>query len=156
MPASKIKQVLNQSMQDLTSTFAGIELSQDDSALSDDICTVHTMLEGNHQAFLVLCADTALLTRLAQNIMCQDEVTAQDIEDVATEYFNVICGGIAAGLFQVAHVSSRFQSPQFLTGRYIPEGDEACQYVLSYNGGNNEAMQLIYMGLCPVSDCPST
>ena len=89
----ELKHVLNCSIQDVTSRFAGIELTEGDAALSDDICTVHTILEGNCRGALLLCADTALLTRVAQKIMGSENVTLRDIEDVATEYFNVICGG---------------------------------------------------------------
>ena len=143
----ELKHVLNCSIQDVTSRFAGIELTEGDAALSDDICTVHTILEGNCRGALLLCADTALLTRVAQKIMGSENVTLRDIEDVATEYFNVICGRVVAGIFQTTRVSSRFQIPRFLTGRYLPEERASCQCVLNYNGGNNERMQFSYVGL---------
>ena len=147
--------ILNHSMQDTTRRFAGIQLLNETAAPSDDTCTVHTVLEGGHRAVLLLCADTALLTRLARTIMRREAVTAQDIEDVATEYFNIICGRVAAGLFQAAHISSRFQSPRFRTGRYLPQVDSTCRCVLNYNSGNDERMQLIYMGLLTQDGRPS-
>ena len=84
----QMKDVLNHSIQDTTNRFAGIQLVEQNAELSDDICTVHTMLEGNHRAALLLCADTALLTQLAQNILHSQKVTPQDVEDVAKEYLN--------------------------------------------------------------------
>lgn len=77
-------------MREITKRFAGIDLLEEEAALSDDICTVYTVLEGNQRAALLLSADTPLLIRLAQHIMHSQTVTQQDIEDVATEYFNVI------------------------------------------------------------------
>ena len=139
--------VLNHSMQDITSRFAGIQLSEQDVVLSDDICTVHTIFEGNHQAALLLHADTALMTRLTQNILRRETVTQQDIADAATEYFNIVCGRIVAGLFQSNHISSRFQIPRFHTGRYLPENGTSCRCVLNYRGGRNQSIRLICMGL---------
>lgn len=150
----ELQAILNCSIQDITSRFAGIQLLEEDTALSDDICTVHTILEGGHPAALLLCADTALLTRLAKIIMRRENVTPQDVEDVATEYFNIICGRVAAGIFQTAHIPSRFQSPRFRTGRYLPESASACRCVLNYTSGNNERAQLIYMGLLSPSEQP--
>ena len=151
----ELQSILNCSMQDITNRFAGIQLLEENTDLSDDICTVHTIMEGGHRAALLLCADTALLTRLARIIMHRDTVTPKDVEDVATEYFNIICGRVAAGIFQTAHIPSRFHSPRFRTGRYLPESSSSCQCVLNYNSGNNERAQLIYMGLLSSSDSPS-
>lgn len=144
----ELEHVLAYAIQDITSRFAGIELAARDAALSDDICTVHTILEGKCRGALLLYADTALLTRVTQKIMGSEVVTRKDIEDVATEYFNVICGRVVAGIFQATRVSSRFQSPRFRTGRYLPEERTSCQCVLNYDGGNNECIQFTYVGLC--------
>lgn len=142
----ELKNVLKNSIQDTTSRFAGIQLMEQDVKLSNDICTVHTILEGAHRSALLLHADTALLTRVAQNIMHSERVTQQDIEDVAKEYLNIICGQVAAGLFRVARISSRFQSPSFRVGLYLPEEEAACQCVLNYAGGDHESVRLICMG----------
>ena len=143
---SELKNVLDRSIQDTTSRFAGIQLQEQDVELSDDICTVHTILEGEHSSALLLCADTTLLTRLAQNIMHSSEVTLQDIEDVAKEYLNIICGQVVAGLFRTARVTSRFQIPRFRVGGYLPKEQTACQCVLNYNGGEHGGIRLICMG----------
>lgn len=142
----ELKDVLNHSIQDTTNRFAGIQLVEQNAELSDDICTVHTMLEGNHRAALLLCADTALLTRLAQNILHSPKVTLQDVEDVAKEYLNIICGQVVAGLFQIARVTSRFQIPSFRTGLYLPEEEVPYQCVLNYDSGSHGRAHLICMG----------
>ena len=142
----ELKQVLNHSIQDTTSRYGGIQLMEQDVMLSNDICTVHTMLENAQRSALLLYADTALLTRLAQRILHSEEVTQQDVEDVAKEYLNIICGQVAAGLFRMAHISSRFESPSFRVGHYLPEGEVACRCELNYEGGHNECMRLLYMG----------
>ena len=150
-----LESILNQCMREITKRFAGIDLLEEEAALSDDICTVHTVLEGNQRAALLLSADTPLLIRLAQHIMHSQTVTQQDIEDVATEYFNVICGRIAAGLFQSANIASRFQTPKFFPGPYLPEESADCRCELNYTDGNNQTARLICVKLIPAHPCPS-
>ena len=122
-----LQTVLNRSIQDITNRFAGIQLWEQDTAPSDDICTVYTKFDGGHHAALLLCADTPLLARLARKILRSESVTSQDIEDVATEYFNIICGQVVAGLFSgspyILPVSQPCFSPGPLSarrGRCIP------------------------------------
>lgn len=143
----KLQAILSGSLQDTTLRFAGIRIWEDVAAPSDDICTVHTILESSRPAALLLHADRALLTRLARAIMRQDILSPQDVEDVATEYFNIVCGRVVAGLFEATHMSACFQSPSFHLGRYLPQTASACRCVLNYAGGDNERMQLIYLGL---------
>lgn len=138
---------LNQCVQETTSRFAGIELQPGTVTLSDDTCTIHTILEGTKRTAVLLWADTALLMRLARRIMRQERVTAQDVADVATEYFNVVCGRITAGLYQRAHIASRFQVPRFRTGRYQPWDPTAKHCILHYTSGENESAQLVFMPL---------
>lgn len=144
---TELQDALHQCVQDTTSRFGGIHLMRKDTPLSNDVCTVHTILEGNCRTAVALCADTALLVRLARNIMCQEQVSDLDVQDVAMEYFNVICGRITAVLYETARIASRFQAPRFHTGAYIPEALPASRCVLGYSGGANENAQLIFLGL---------
>ena len=89
---SELENVLNRSMRDITSCFAGIQLYEQDSSLSNDICTVHTTFEGSYDDALILFADTAMFNRLARKVLHTEQVTQQDIEDAATEYFNIMPG----------------------------------------------------------------
>lgn len=147
----ELHQLLDRSIQDTTHCFGGIQLVAECTTLSEDTCTVHTLLEGGHRAAILLHADTPLLVRMARNILGSDIVTPRDIQDVATEYFNVLCGRIVSGLFRAAHISSRFHVPRFEPGCYQPEEEPVCRLVRSYSGGgSNESIQLIYMGLPPV------
>lgn len=143
----QLQNILNQCVQDTTTKFAGIQLLEQDECLLDDMCTVHTVLEGQCPAALLLYANTPMLTKLAQNIIHSESVSQQDIEDVATEYFNVVCGRIVAKLFQATKVPSRFQAPRFMPGCYLPDNKTPCRCVLSYTDDGSTCMQLIYMGL---------
>lgn len=146
----ELRKILDRSIQDITGRYAGIRLREGDRELSKDICTVHTVLEGERRrAALLLRADTALLARLTRHIVGKEAVTGQDIQDAATEYFNILCGHVAAGLFQWEHVSHRFRPPRFHPGCYRPgeRGKDPC--VLRYAGEDGGGVQLVYMGLEP-------
>lgn len=139
--------VLHTSIQDTTHRFAGISLSETSGSLSDDICTVHTTWEGDHKAVLLMRADRALLTRLTQNILHSNTVAPQDIEDVATEYFNIICGQVVSRFYQVSQTPSRFQVPRFHSGSYLPKDHIACRCVLNYTNSECGNVQLAFLGL---------
>lgn len=139
----EFRRSLSLSMQEITRRFAGIELTEGAPSLAPDVCTVHAALEGECRADLLLCADTALFTRLARSIIGCETVTGQDIEDVATEYFNVICGHVTALLFQTAHLSSRFQIPRFHTGCPAPRFDCDRRWAIGYNSPHNESLYLV-------------
>ena len=101
-------------------------------------------------ASLLIPGDPALLQRLTQRFMQQNQVDPQDVEDFTKEYFNVICGRVVSQLFQTAHIRSRFCIPRFCRGRYVPAGEGTCRCVLNYVSNCKEGVQLIHQTL-PVS-----
>lgn len=141
---TEIQNVLDQVMQDMTKRIGGICLCKRDTILSSDMCTVYTTFEGSYHGTLILCADTTFLIRLARYVMQEDIVDPNDLEDLAKEYFNVICGQVVAGLYRISHCPSRFRIPVFYMGRYIPIEDGGAQYVINYASDQNEGAQLIH------------
>lgn len=140
----QIQMILDQVMRDITNRLAEIQRSNQEVPLSHDVCTVHTTFEGGYNAILVLYADTALMTKLTQQVIQEESVAPQDVEEFAREYFNVICGQIVAGLFKAAHISSRFRIPTYCVGRYVPQGDGTCLCVLNYKSEDHGGAQLIH------------
>lgn len=136
--------LIDQVLKDVTDQVGGIRLYRNDTLPSGEVCTMHATFEGGYHATLVLCAELPLLTRLAQRMLQQEHVSAQDIEDLAKEYFNVICGHIAVGLFRAEHISSRFSVPHASVGSYTPEKDTDAQSVLNYVSDQNENAQIIH------------
>lgn len=143
---SEILEILDRVMKDITNRIDTIRRSDHEPKLfPNDACTVYTTFEGGYHAELTLCVDTNLLVHLAQKVMQETEVKQEDLEDFAKEYFNVICGQIAARLFQAAHISSRFQIPTFAAGCYTSgETSPAQEIVLNYTSNRNEGAQLIH------------
>lgn len=141
----QIMEIMDRVMKDITNRMDDIQRSSEDSIFfSENVCSIHTKFEGGYQATLSLSIDTSLLVRLAQNVLQEEDIKPEDLEDFAKEYFNVICGQIAAKLFQTAHISSRFQIPVFSTGRYSSDEKALSQEVLNYTNNRNEGAQLIH------------
>lgn len=139
-----VQEILDQVMRDMTERYAGIQLCKRDSEPSGDICTVYTTFEGSYHGPLVLCADTAFMTRLAQRVLQEEIIDPNDLEDLIKEYFNVICGQIVAGLFRAFHVPASFRIPVFYSGRFIPDGEEELRGVINYTSDCNESAKLIH------------
>ena len=141
---AEIQNLLHQAMQDMTKRVGGICLHKRDTMLSSDMCTIYTTFEGSYRGALILCADTTFWARLARYIMQEDTVDPNDFEDLAKEYFNVVCGQIAAGLYRISHSPSRFRIPVFYVGRYVPIEDDGTQNIINYTSDQNEGAQLIH------------
>ena len=143
MPENKLKEVLDEITRKVTEDSVGIQLIQGESEPGEDVCTVHIRFRKGFHSSLSLRADTAMLTRLTQSMLQEENVTPQDLEDVTREYFNVLCGHIASALHQATRVASRFSVPSFHQGTYSPEDHEE-QFVLSYGSDQEGTLQLIH------------
>ena len=139
-----IYDIMDRVMQDITNPIDQIHPEGQNMDLSEDVCMVQTTFEGGHQGSLTLCVDTALLTRLAKQVLEEETVAPEDLEDFAKEYFNVICGQIVARLFQLTKTVSRFHIPCVCTGLQKPnKGGVGC-HVLNYTNNCHEGVRLIH------------
>lgn len=143
IPEKKLREGLDRIVREVTEATAGIELLRGEAPPGEHMCTVHVGFCRGFHSSLSIRADTALFTRLAQSMLKEEQVTAQDLEDAAKEYFNVLCGHIAAELYRSTRVAARFSVPTFHWGRYCPE-DYTEQFVIRYSGGRNEAAELVH------------
>ena len=148
---AQFQKILDEVLQDITQQLAGIQLCpQEETPENDEMYTLYTTFEGGYQASIALCAEVALLTRLTQYMMQEEHIAQEDIEDFAKEYFNVLCGQIAAGLFNATHIASRFGVPNFHLGRYTPSGTGE-QLVLNYTSDQHESAQVIHQAEQPLA-----
>ena len=147
MSQEELERVLDQAVQDVTERTAGVRLHQEDMPPGEDLCTVHITFDQGFRTSLTLCADTALLARMACNSFREESVTQEDVEEFSKEYFNVLCGRIARAMFQATQVPAHFNPPTFHSGRYEPEGQEV-QFVLTYSDGQRQGAQLIHHVPC--------
>lgn len=143
MEKRELEELLDQAVREVTEQAAGVRLYPSGESLGEDLCTVHISFNKGFHTSLSLCADTALLSRMARNALGEEELTSQDLEDFGKEYFNILCGKIAAVLFRTTKVPARFSVPVFYRGRYTPK-DHRMQFMLTYADDHREGAQLIH------------
>ena len=100
MSQQELADLLDQAVRKVTEQTAGIQLSPSGETLGENLCTVHITFSRGFHTSLTLCADTGLLVRMARNALGEEELSQQDVEDFCKEYFNILCGKIAAILFR--------------------------------------------------------
>lgn len=143
IPEEQLRERLDQIIREVTESSAGIALIRGEAAPGKHICTVHIGFRRGFRSSLSLRADAALFARLAQSMLETEHVTPQDLEDVAKEYFNVLCGHISAALYETTHISARFSVPYFYWESYSPKNHKE-QFVIRYSSGQNEAAELVH------------
>lgn len=138
-----LTEIFDQVVRDITRREAGIVLQPDAPPLKGELCTVYTVFDKGYRASLSLCAERSIFVRLTRHMMDREDVTLQDVELFAKEYFNVLCGHIATELYQITKVPARFGVPVFYQGRYTPK-DHLEHIVLTYSNDEEERAQLIH------------
>ena len=143
MSQQELADLMDQAVRKVTEQTAGIQLSPSGETLGENLCTVHITFSRGFHTSLTLCADTGLLVRMARNALGEEELSQQDVEDFCKEYFNILCGKIAAILFRTTNVPARFSVPVFYRGRYTPENHQT-QFMLTYADAQKESAQLTH------------
>lgn len=141
MSQEGLEEMLDRAVREVTRQTAGIQLFQSGGSLGEDICTVYVTFNKGFHTSLTLCADTALLVRMAHNIFGGSFNVQEDLEDFSKEYLNVLCGKIARFLKETTSVAVRFSVPRFYRGNYIPQ-DHRRQFILTYSDDENAGAQL--------------
>ena len=143
MSQQELADLLDRAVREVTEQTAGVQLYPGGETPEENLCTVHITFSRGFHTSLTLCADTGLLLRMAQNALEEEELTQQDIEDFCKEYFNILCGKIAAILFRTTSIPARFSVPAFYHGRYTPENHQT-QFMLTYVDEQKKSVQLTH------------
>ena len=143
MPRQELEAMLDQAVREVTEQTAGVRLYQSGESLDGEVCTVHISFHKGFHTSLTLCAETELLAHMARNTIGLEELNDQDLEDFCKEYFNILCGKIAAILFRTTKVPARFSVPVFYRGRYTPK-EYRTQMVLTYCDDQKKGAQLTH------------
>ena len=141
VPQEGLKEIFDQITRGVTQQAAGISLHEGNVKPTGEMYTVYATFERGLRTSVSMCAEASLFARLTKYMMQEDEITHQDVEDFSKEYFNMLCGQIAARLYQVTKVASRFGIPSFHHGRYVPEGCGE-HFELTYTSDGNENAEL--------------
>lgn len=143
LPQKELEGLLDAAVREVTSKIAGVHLFPGGEPPEEDFCTVYISFRKEFHSSLSLRTDTSLLTSLARSALETETVTPQDLEDFAKEYFNVLCGKIAAIFFKTTKKPARFSVPSFYWGLYEPEGQRR-QFALNYSDEQHRSAQLIH------------
>lgn len=143
VPQEDLAGIFDQITREITPQAAGIRLRPDGGSPQGEIYTVHIAFEKGYHMALSVCAEKAMFIRTAQYMMQTEQISRQDIQDVAKEYINILCGHFAARLFRLTKIPARFSVPAFHEGRCPLDGYRV-GFVLSYAGDRDEHMQLIH------------
>lgn len=143
VPQQDLMEIYDQIAREITPQAAGIRLQPGGEGPREEICTVCILFEKEFRMALSVCAEKSMFVRTAQYMMQTEEISRQDIEDVAKEYINVLCGHFASRLFRLTKTPARFSVPAFHEGRRPLEGHRE-DFVLTYTGDGDEHVQLIH------------
>lgn len=143
MTQEELKEMLDGIVREVTEQTAGVTLFPGGELRSERLYTVYITFNKGFHTSLTLCSDVALLIRMARNALELEEPTSQDLEDFCKEYFNILCGKIAAILFRNTKVPARFSVPAFYRGRFTPE-EHRTQFVLTYADEYRDGIQLVH------------
>lgn len=138
---TELEELVDRVVAEVTERTSGVRLRPGGNGLKEDFCTVHIPLQ---QGGLTLCADRALLLRMARGgLRRSGEVSPGDLEAFSKEYFNVLCGRIASSLYRDTKTRVRFGVPSFYHSRCAPRNCRA-HFVRPYVNDHQEAAQLIH------------
>lgn len=143
VPRENLVEIFDQITREITPQATGIRLRPDSAGPEGEIYTVFILFEKGFHMALSICAEKSMFIRTAQFMMQTEEISRQDIEDVAKEYINVLCGHFASRLFQLTRTPARFSVPAFHEGRCALDGHQE-DIVLTYSGDRDEHVQLIH------------
>lgn len=143
LPQDRLRELLDDTLRRVTQTVATIRLGLGQSPPGEGLHTVYITFAEGFRSGLALCAPMSLFIRLAQDILCTEKVAPRDVEDVAKEYFNVVCGHVAAELYRLTKRSARLHLPAFCAGSYIPEGNRV-QFTIDYVSDRAERARLVH------------
>ena len=142
MEQDRLEEMMDQAIREVAEK-SGLHLQPDSAPPTGELCTVHITFKKGFRSSLIFYADSSMFARMVQDIVQKDHPSEQDIEDFSKEYFNVLCGRIAALFYDETKVPVRFSVPSFYKGRYEPEGQEE-QFSLSYSTEKREGARLIH------------
>lgn len=143
MTQEELKEMLDGIVREVTEQTTGVTLFPGGELRGERLCTVYITFNKGFHTSLTLCSDVTLLIRMARNALELEEPTAQELEDFCKEYFNILCGKIAAFLFRNTKVPARFSVPTFYRGRFTPE-EHQTQFVLTYADKYRDGIQLVH------------
>lgn len=143
LPQKELEELLDAAVREVTIKVAGVQLFRGGDPPEADFCTIHIAFRREFHSSLSLRADRSVLANMARNALHIEAADPRDLEDFGKEYFNILCGKIAAIFFRTTKKPARFSVPAFYWGLYEPEG-QCQQFALNYSDGQGRSVRLIH------------
>lgn len=104
--------------------WAGIEAMHPTTALSvAPPLAVCIKIDGAYSSRLLAYGDLALFCRMAQTLFRCSEPDAEQIEETAKEFLNILCGKLISEIYQKTGIPARFYIPHFFAPEEVPDID---------------------------------
>lgn len=139
----QLEAVFDRVFREIAQQTAGIRLYEGAEEPSGTLCTVYAEFRRAFQTSLSMCADAAVFARLTRHMLRREEVTRENVEDSSKEYFNILCGHIASGLYEEIRVAPWFTPPTFHYGQFRPLG-RGTHFSLRYTSDAKDNMLLVH------------
>lgn len=119
-----LEQATDEVLKDITYSVGGVRLQASLSHIPvlQKPHTVYITFTGQTPITLAMCAEYALFHRITKFMLDGEPSDEQEVEMFIKEYFNVLCGKLAASLYALTHKAVRFGVPHYCSGTRIPEG----------------------------------
>jgi hypothetical protein len=83
--------------------------------------TVCAHIHGDYCLEVRLCSEPESFYRLTRNISGEDPLGEAEIQEYATEFFNVLCGRFISAICDRNHVLMRFDPPEYRKAACAPD-----------------------------------
>ncbi len=129
-----VQSIINDTVRKVFQQVAHIDLRdcRTPEAAPEKLYTVYTTFCGGYSIRFSFCAEGGLLRRIAEHMLGTADVTADDIEECAKEFINILCGHVVKSVFSQTRVAARFHAPYFVEGRYVPESDSDAPVITTH------------------------
>lgn len=109
-----IKTMAEQMVCEIARNMSGVHLSTAVIQEPKDkpLAGVYAQVGGDYTFRVQFLAEEELFVRLAKNLM-GDDLTKEDIEDYAVEFFNTLCGRFISEIINETHIKARLLSIRY-------------------------------------------
>lgn len=144
----ELVRLLRQGATDLAVRVAGIALEETGArTFQAEWYMVYTMAEGEVPLALALHTPEPVLRRVSAHMLGEEELIAQDLEECAMEYMNVLSGWVVSQLYQQLGRSVMLFPPKIGQGGQPPEAERTGGGTLYFATDRGEPLALQW--ICP-------
>ena len=101
---------------------------------------VYGVVEGRYRMHLRFRAEPRLFCRLAENMIGAPPESMEEVQEYATEFFNVLCGRFISEIYRQTKLSARFYPTRYRRASATPNLEERDTVVTRYYVSEQEEL----------------